>query len=153
MIDGPAKNLQFLLEPLRIKIIVMGVGGENMLKFPIARENNQEKKWLTSDGIIGGHTNICFLKVNVVHGVWEEKSDPVEKAAKIADSYGAAMPRSEQERKGSSEQLLTGDQKGHSCSQQGLILSKTVEGNKYSMEGINIFKNLIFFFLHICQTN
>lgn len=61
MIDGPAKNHQFLLEPLRIKIVVMGVGGESMLKFPIAGGNNQEKKRLTSDGIIGGHTNICFL--------------------------------------------------------------------------------------------
>lgn len=64
MIDGPAKNLQFLSEPLRIKIVVMGVRGENMLKFPIAGGNNQEQKRLTSDGIIGGHTNICFLKAD-----------------------------------------------------------------------------------------
>lgn len=128
MIAEPAKNLQFLWEPLRIKIVVMGVGGENILKFPIAGRNNQEKKRLTSDGIIGGHTNICFLKADflfqkrsnyslkvffrnkavtffpsglVVHGIWEEKSDPVEKAAKRVGSYGAAMPHSEQERKGS----------------------------------------------------
>lgn len=77
----------------------------------------------------------------MVHGIWEEKSDSVEKAAKRAGFYRAAMPCSEKERNGSSEQLLTGDQKGYSCSQQGLIVSKTDEGNKYSMEGINIFKN------------
>lgn len=59
--------------------------------------------------------------------MWEEKIDPVEKAARGADPWGQPG-LTQPEREGSAEELPTGDSKDHSWSQRILITTETFKG-------------------------